>query len=107
MATENSLMEADRAGGDRQDLHEAIRTHSMEASKVVKAEGKPNDLIERLAGDPLFAKVAPMFKDILDPKLFIGRAPQQVTDYLENTVNPLIAELSSRTCSAAEDEIRV
>jgi len=107
MATENILMEAVRAGGDRQDLHEAIRTHSMEASKVVKAEGKPNDLIERLAADPLFAKVAPMFKDILDPKLFIGRAPQQVADYLENTVRPLIAELSAKTGPASEDEIRV
>ena len=107
MATENILMEAVRAGGDRQDLHEAIRTHSMEASKVVKAEGKPNDLIERLAKDPLFAKVAPMFEDILDPKLFIGRAPQQVADYLANTVRPLIAELSAKTGPAAEDEIRV
>ena len=107
MATENILMEAVRAGGDRQDLHEAIRTHSMEASKVVKAEGKPNDLIERLAKDPLFAKVAPMFKDILDPQLFIGRAPQQVADYLTNTVRPLIAELSAKTGPAAEDEIRV
>ena len=107
MATENILMEAVRAGGDRQDLHEAIRMHSMEASKVVKAEGKPNDLIERLAKDPLFAKVAPMFKDILNPKLFIGRAPQQVTDYLEGTVRPLIAELAAKTGPAAEDEIRV
>ena len=66
----------------------------MEAGKVVKAEGKPNDLIERLAKDPLFAKVAPMFRDILDPKLFIGRAPQQVEDYLAGTVRPLITELS-------------
>ena len=107
MATENILMEAVRAGGDRQDLHEAIRSHSMEAGKVVKTEGKPNDLIERLAKDPLFAKVAPMFKDILDPKLFIGRAPQQVEDYLNNTVRPLIAELSAKTGPASNDEIRV
>ena len=107
MATENILMEAVRAGGDRQDLHEAIRSHSMEAGKVVKAEGKPNDLIERLAKDPLFAKVAPMFQEILDPKRFIGRAPQQVEDYLNGTVRPLIAELSKEVSAGADEEIRV
>lgn len=107
MATENILMEGVRHGGDRQDLHEAIRTHSMEAAKVVKAEGKPNDLLDRLAKDPLFEKVAPMFKDILNPKLFIGRAPSQVSDYLQNTVRPLIAKLSSQVKEASEDEIRV
>ena len=107
MATENILMEGVRHGGDRQDLHEAIRTHSMEAAKVVKAEGKPNDLLDRLAQDPLFEKVAPMFKDILNPKLFIGRAPSQVSDYLNNTVRPLIAKLSSQVKEASEDEIRV
>ena len=93
MATENILMEAVKAGGDRQDLHEAIRSHSMEAAKVVKAEGKPNDLIERLAKDPLFAKVAPHFNEMLDPKKFIGRAPSQVTDYLEGTVKGLLKEI--------------
>ena len=107
MATENILMEAVRAGGDRQDLHEAIRSHSMEAGKVVKAEGKPNDLIERLANDPLFAKVAPMFKDVLDPKLFIGRAPQQVEDYLAGTVRPLIASLSKEVKETGTEEIKV
>ena len=107
MATENILMEAVRAGGDRQDLHEAIRSHSMEAGKVVKAKGKPNDLIERLANDPLFAKVAPMFKDILDPKLFIGRAPQQVEDYLAGTVRPLIASLSKEVKETGTEEIKV
>ncbi len=107
MATENILMEAVRAGGDRQDLHEAIRSHSMEAGKVVKAEGKPNDLIERLAKDPLFAKVAPMFRDILDPKLFIGRAPQQVEDYLAGTVRPLITELSKEISVSGTEEIKV
>ena len=107
MATENILMEAVRAGGDRQDLHEAIRSHSMEAGKVVKAEGKPNDLIERLANDPLFAKVAPMFKDILDPKLFIVRAPQQVEDYLAGTVRPLIASLSKEVKETGTEEIKV
>lgn len=95
MATENILMEAVKAGGDRQDLHEAIRSHSMEAAKVVKAEGKPNDLMERLAKDPLFAKVAPHFNEMLDPAKFIGRAPSQVTDYLEGTVKDLLKEIHS------------
>jgi len=107
MATENILMEAVRAGGDRQDLHEAIRRHSMEAGRMVKAEGRPNDLLERLAADPLFANVAPKFKDLLDPSLFIGRAPQQVDDYLINTVRPLIDSLSKVVVSAGKDEIRV
>ncbi len=107
MATENILMEAVRAGGDRQDLHEAIRRHSMEAGRMVKVEGRPNDLLERLAADPLFAGVAPKFKDLLDPALFIGRAPQQVEDYLGNTVRPLIASLSKVVVSAGKDEIRV
>ncbi len=107
MATENILMEAVRAGGDRQDLHEAIRRHSMEAGRVVKAEGRPNDLLERLAADPLFAEVAPKFKDLLDPALFIGRAPQQVDDYLTHTVRPLIDSLSKEVVSAGKDEIRV
>ena len=95
MATENILMEAVKAGGDRQDLHEAIRKHSMEAARVVKAEGKPNDLMERLARDPLFAKVAPRFGEMLDPAKFIGRAPSQVTDYLEGTVKKLLEEIHS------------
>ena len=93
MATENILMEAVRAGGDRQDLHEAIRSHSMEAAKVVKAEGKPNDLISRLAADPLFAKVAPRFEEMLDPRLFTGRASSQVSEYITEKVNPLLSEL--------------
>lgn len=107
MATENILMAAVKAGGDRQDLHEAIRAHSMAAAQAVKAEGKPNDLLDRLAADPKFAAAAPLFKDLLDPRKFIGRAPLQVEEYLVNTVRPLIAKLSAQAAPAAGETIRV
>jgi adenylosuccinate lyase len=88
MATENILMAAVRAGGDRQTLHEAIRRHSQEAAREVKMEGGVNDLLARLRADPLFAKV-----DIgaeMEPSRFIGRAPQQVDEFLAAEVRPLL-----------------
>lgn len=107
MATENILMATVRAGGDRQELHESIRAHSMEAGKRVKGEGAPNDLIERLAKDQLFAKVAPKFSEILNPSLFTGRAPQQVTDYLDGVVNPTVSRLSEYVRKSSSEEIKV
>ena len=95
MATENILMAAVSAGGNRQELHEAIRQHSMDAGRRVKAEGASNDLIERLAADPLFAKVSPKFHEILAPSQFVGRAPQQVDDFLKNVFEPLKARLAN------------
>jgi adenylosuccinate lyase len=80
MATENILMAAVAAGGDRQDLHERIRRHSHAAAKVVKEQGGANDLIERLKSDPAFAKVD--FASGLDARKFVGRAPQQVDEFL-------------------------
>lgn len=94
MATENILMAAVSAGGNRQELHEAIRQHSMDAGRRVKAEGAPNDLIERLAADPLFAKVSPKFHEILAPAQFVGRAPQQVDDFIHNVFEPLKQRLT-------------
>jgi len=88
MATENILMAAVTAGGDRQHLHEAIRRHSQEAARRVKMDGERNDLLERLKADPLFAKV-----DIdaeLNPLGFVGRAPEQVDEFLENYIEPLL-----------------
>jgi len=88
MATENILMAAVKAGGDRQTLHERIRRHSHEAANRVKAEGGTNDLLARLKADPAFAKV-----DIdaeMDPARFIGRAPQQVDEFLAATVRPIL-----------------
>jgi len=87
MATENILMAAVQAGGDRQQLHERIRVHSHAASEQVKVHGKHNDLIERLKADSAFAKVD--FKKVLDPKAYIGLAPRQVTDFIAAEVAPI------------------
>jgi adenylosuccinate lyase len=87
MATENVLMAAVGAGGDRQDLHERIRRHSQAAAAVVKNDGGRNDLIERLAADPAFANVD--LRATLDSTRFIGRAPQQVDEFLAEVVRPI------------------
>lgn len=90
MATENILMEAVKRGGDRQELHERIRIHSMEASKRVKEEGKNNDLLERISSDEKFSSVKNEIADLVDPKKFIGRAPGQVEDFIKTEVTPLL-----------------
>lgn len=87
MATENILMAAVQAGGDRQVLHEAIRQHSMAAAREVKEKGKPNDLIARLKADKTFAKID--LDALLDPKTFTGRAPQQTEEFLAEQVAPI------------------
>lgn len=87
MATENIMMAAAAERGDRQELHERIREHSHAAAQVVKMEGKPNDLLERLAGDEVFASVD--FKKILDARQYIGRAPQQVDEFIKAYVTPI------------------
>lgn len=90
MATEVILMDCVKAGGDRQVLHEAIREHSMAAGKRVKEEGASNDLLDRIAQDPLFAVVKEKLGALVDPSLFIGRAPQQVEDFLEECIDPVL-----------------
>jgi len=90
IATENILMEAVKRGGDRQELHERIRIHSMEAGKQVKVEGKKNDLLERIAGDEMFGLTLDEIKKLLDPKNFIGRAPEQVEEFINDFVKPVI-----------------
>ncbi len=87
MATENILMAAVKAGGDRQKLHEKIRQHSQAAAEQVKKFGKANDLIKRLKADAAFSKVD--FKKVLDPKSYVGRAPQQVDEFLRDVVTPI------------------
>src|SRR5688572_27337246 len=87
MATEEILMAGVRAGGDRQDLHESIRRHSQDASKVVKMEGRPNDLIERLRKDPAFANVN--LGQVMDARKYVGRAPEQVGVFVEKVVRPI------------------
>lgn len=89
MATEEILMECVKAGGDRQELHEAIRQHSMESAKAVKERGERNDLIERIKGDRRFAAVAYKIDSILRPENFIGRAAEQVDDFLTDYIDPL------------------
>ena len=102
MATENIIMEAVKAGGDRQDIHEAIRVHSQAAARVVKVEGGKNDLIERLKQDPVFASVAGKLDEILKPESFTGRAAGQVTDYLTDVVRPALARLKDKTAAETE-----
>lgn len=87
MATENILMAAVKAGGDRQQLHEEIRVHSQEASAQVKQLGKANDLIDRLKASKAFSNVD--FKSVLDSKAYIGRAPQQVEEFITEIVAPI------------------
>jgi len=90
MATEMILMENVKRGGDRQDLHERIRVHSMAAAAQVKQEGKPNDLIERILADPAFKMSREELMDALKPENFIGRAPQQVEDFLSEYIDPIL-----------------
>jgi adenylosuccinate lyase len=87
MATENILMAGVKAGGSRQELHELIRTHSQRAAAEVKQHGRPNDLISRLESDPVFAKVD--FAAVLDPARYVGRAPEQVDEFLATEVAPV------------------
>ncbi len=90
MATENIMMAAVKKGSDRQELHEAIRCHSMEAARQVKEFGSENDLIKRIKNDPLFAEIKDDIDSLINPDEFIGRAPEQVKEFLENDINPLL-----------------
>ena len=100
MATENILMAAVAAGGDRQDLHERIRRHSQAAAAVVKEQGGRNDLLDRLAADPAFAKVD--LAAAIEPAQFVGRAPQQVDEFLAEVVAPIRAKYAGQERSDAE-----
>jgi adenylosuccinate lyase len=88
MATENLLMAAVQQGGDRQELHERIRRHSQSAARAVKEEGRPNDLLDRLAADPAFGGPA-VVAAAMEPAQFIGRAPEQVDEFLAGVVEPI------------------
>ena len=91
MATENIMMDAVKAGGDRQELHERIRVHSMEAGKVVKEQGKPNDLLDRIAADPAFHITKEALQKALKPENYVGRAPQQTTEFLSGVIKPILS----------------
>ncbi len=103
MATENILMAAVSAGGDRQDLHERIRRHSQAAGAAVKLEGRRNDLMDRLADDTAFAKVD--LTAVLAPGQFIGRAPEQVDEFIAEVVALIRAKYGKNLVSAAEVKV--
>ncbi len=90
MATEYIIMEEVKAGGDRQEIHETIRIHSMEASKKVKMEGKENDLIERIMNDSSLKMDKSRIMEVLDPKNFIGFAPIQTEEFIKNEAQPIL-----------------
>ncbi len=92
MATENIIMDCVKAGGDRQELHERIRVLSMEAGKTVKMEGKENNLIELIKSDAMFDAVKEKLDDILNARNFIGRAPAQTVEFIENEIDPILTK---------------
>ena len=92
MATENIMMDAVKAGGDRQELHERIRTLSMEAGKNVKVEGKENNLLDLIAADPAFNLTREELEKTMEPSRYVGRSKEQVEAFLQNTIYPLLEE---------------
>ncbi|MDD5729366.1 MAG: hypothetical protein PHV59_12460, partial [Victivallales bacterium] len=94
-------------GGDRQALHEAIRVHSMDAAKRIKEEGGDNDLLERLKADPVFAGVAGRIDELVDPRAFIGRAPEQAEEFLNNQIYPLFERMKEEMADDNGEAINV
>ncbi len=90
MATENIMMNSVKRGGNRQELHERIRIHSLAAAKSVKEDGEKNDLLERIASDPLFNVTIEELESCLEPSKYVGRAPEQTGEYLDEVVRPLL-----------------
>ncbi len=106
MATENILMEAVSRGGSRQELHEKIRLHSIEASKTVKEKGLDNDLLERLAQDSAFNIDSEELAEILEPSSYTGRAAEQVDEFINNEVNSLL-DANKDMIDSEKEDIRV
>ncbi len=105
MATENIMMDAVKRGGNRQELHELIREHSMAASAVVKRDGGENDLLERIAADPAFGVTLDELKALLKPENYVGRAPVQTEDFLNNEVKAALAPYETMETEKAEINI--
>lgn len=106
MATENIMMRAVKNGGDRQELHERIRVHSIAAGAVVKEQGGENDLVQRIAGDPAFGLTEEEIRAELTPSAFIGRAPQQVEEFLSDVVYPVL-EKNRELVGEMDSELKV
>ena len=102
MATENIIMAMVEAGADRQEVHEAIRVHSMEAATQVKGHGKDNDLILRIEQDPFFKVVHHRLDTLLDPDTFVGLAPRQVRQFIKEEVEPSLEQLGCDLTQAVE-----
>lgn len=102
MATENIMMGAVKKGGNRQDLHEALREHSLEAGRRVKEEGAENDLLDRIAADPRFGLTAEELAEIVTPEAFIGRSAVQVDEFLRDVIAPIRAQYAAELGEHAE-----
>jgi adenylosuccinate lyase len=107
MATETILMHAVAKGGDRQELHERIRRHSMAAASLMKEEGADADLMDRIADDPAFGLDSEELAALVDPHRFVGRAPQQVARILKEEVAPALERLGSQARSLADPDVHV
>ncbi len=105
MASENVLMRAVKKGGDRQELHERIREHAQEAGRIVKEEGGQNDLLERLAADATFGLSGEELAELMNPADYVGRAPQQVSEFLNEIIHPLLRE--NKNCLSKAKELSV
>ena len=90
MATENIMMDAVKNGGNRQELHERIRTLSMQAGYNVKVEGKENNLLELIAADPAFNLTLEELQATMDPSKYVGRSKEQVDNFLANVIRPVL-----------------
>ena len=105
MATESLIVRAVQAGGDRQVAHEVIRRHSIAAARAMKDEGKPNDMLERLAADPAFPVPSEALRSVTDASRFIGRSAHQVDDFLAEVIDPIL--LAAGETGPAREEVRV
>ena len=107
MATEEILMAAVKRGGDRQILHERIRVHSQAAAAAVKLEGRDNDLFERLSADPAFEGLRGLIEEMRDPRRFVGRAPEQVDEFMTTVVTPIRRKYRKAMAAVAEEKISI
>ena len=105
MATENIIMASVKKGGDRQELHERVRIHSMAAAQRVKGEGLDNDLIQRIKNDPTFNLSSEEIDQIINPRDFVGRAPEQVEEFILEYVKPILD--ANKECLEIKTDINV
>jgi len=107
MASENIMMDAVKRGGDRQALHERIRKHSIAAGRIVKEEGKANDLIERICSDPVFGMSYEEISAHLEPENYTGRSAEQVAEFIDNDIDPILNDTENCLLIAEQPEIKV